>query len=426
MEHKELYCMDKFIIEGGGKLYGRAEIQSAKNSVLPLLAASVLTDEQVIIRDVPAISDVENMLHILSELGCEIRRTNDSVIIDSANAVSHEIPARLTKELRSSVFMLGSVLTRFRRAKISYPGGCDIGLRPIDLHLSGLKRLDVKIEEDNGYILCSCDKLTGADILLDFPSVGATENIILAAVKAEGTTVIRNAAKEPEIVDLQNFLNKMGGKINGAGGSTVIVEGVEKLHGVEYTPIKDRIEAGTFLIAAASCGGEIEIEGVPQENIAALLHKLRENGCKIHIKNDKITLKSNGRLRAAELIETTPFPGFPTDLQAQFSALACTAAGTTLVVENLFETRYKYAGELKRMGADITVRGRNAVIRGVEKLHGACMTAGDLRGGAALVIAALKAEGESSVADLSHIDRGYADFEYKLKKLGARIRRVRV
>lgn len=418
--------MDKFIIEGGGKLYGRAEIQSAKNSVLPLLAASVLTDEQVIIRDVPAISDVENMLHILSELGCEIRRTNDSVIIDSANAVSHEIPARLTKELRSSVFMLGSVLTRFRRAKISYPGGCDIGLRPIDLHLSGLKRLDVKIEEDNGYILCSCDKLTGADILLDFPSVGATENIILAAVKAEGTTVIRNAAKEPEIVDLQNFLNKMGGKINGAGGSTVIVEGVEKLHGVEYTPIKDRIEAGTFLIAAASCGGEIEIEGVPQENIAALLHKLRENGCKIHIKNDKITLKSNGRLRAAELIETTPFPGFPTDLQAQFSALACTAAGTTLVVENLFETRYKYAGELKRMGADITVRGRNAVIRGVEKLHGACMTAGDLRGGAALVIAALKAEGESSVADLSHIDRGYADFEYKLKKLGARIRRVRV
>ena len=418
--------MDKFIIEGGGKLYGRTEIQAAKNSVLPLLAASVLTDEQVTIRDVPAISDVENMLHILSELGCGISRTADSVIIDSVNAVSHEIPARLTKELRSSVFMLGSVLTRFHRAKISYPGGCDIGLRPIDLHLSGLKRLDVKIEEDNGYILCSCDKLTGADILLDFPSVGATENIILAAVKAEGTTVIRNAAKEPEIVDLQNFLNKMGGKISGAGGSTVIVEGVEKLHGVEYTPIKDRIEAGTFLIAAASCGGEIEIEGVPQENIAALLHKLRENGCKIHIKNDKITLKSNGRLRAAELIETTPFPGFPTDLQAQFSALACTAAGTTLVVENLFETRYKYAGELKRMGADITVRGRNAVIRGVEKLHGACMTAGDLRGGAALVIAALKAEGESSVADLSHIDRGYADFEYKLKKLGARIRRVRV
>ena len=418
--------MDKFIIEGGGKLYGKADIQSAKNSVLPLLAASVLTDEQVTIRDVPAISDVENMLHILTELGCKISRTADSVIIDSVNAVSHEIPARLTKELRSSVFMLGSVLTRFHRAKISYPGGCDIGLRPIDLHLSGLKRLGVKIVEESGYISCSAEKLSGADILLDFPSVGATENIILAAVRAEGLTVIRNAAKEPEIVDLQNFLNAMGGKVRGAGGGTVFVEGVEKLRGVEYTPIKDRIEAGTFLIAAASCGGEIEIEGVPQENIAALLHKLRENGCKIHIKNDRIILRSDGRLFAADLIETTPFPGFPTDLQAQFSALACTAKGTTLVVENLFETRYKYAAELKRMGADITVRGRNAVIRGVEKLHGASMTAGDLRGGAALVIAALKAEGVSSVADLSHIDRGYADFEYKLKKLGARIRRVRV
>lgn len=418
--------MDKFIIEGGGKLYGRTEIQAAKNSVLPLLAASVLTDEQVTIRDVPAISDVENMLHILSELGCGISRTADSVIIDSVNAVSHEIPARLTKELRSSVFMLGSVLTRFRRAKISYPGGCDIGLRPIDLHLAGLKRLGVKIEEDKGYITCSCDKLSGADILLDFPSVGATENIILASAKAEGTTVIRNAAKEPEIVDLQNFLNAMGGRVSGAGGGTVVVEGVERLHGIEYTPIKDRIEAGTFLIAAASCGGEIEIEGVPQENIAALLHKLRENGCKIHIKNDKITLRSSGRLVSADLIETTTFPGFPTDLQAQFSALACTTSGTTLVVENLFETRYKYAGELKRMGADITVRGRNAVIRGVERLHGACVTAGDLRGGAALVIAALKAEGESCVVDLSHVDRGYADFEYKLKKLGAKIRRVRV
>mgnify|MGYP000079110910 FL=1 len=418
--------MDKFIIEGGGKLYGRTEIQAAKNSVLPLLAASVLTDEQVTIRDVPAISDVENMLHILSELGCGISRTADSVIIDSVNAVSHEIPARLTKELRSSVFMLGSVLTRFRRAKISYPGGCDIGLRPIDLHLAGLKRLGVKIEEDKGYITCSCDKLSGADILLDFPSVGATENIILASAKAEGTTVIRNAAKEPEIVDLQNFLNAMGGRVSGAGGGTVVVEGVERLHGIEYTPIKDRIEAGTFLIAAASCGGEIEIEGVPQENIAALLHKLRENGCKIHIKNDRIILRSDGRLFAADLIETTPFPGFPTDLQAQFSALACTAKGTTLVVENLFETRYKYAAELKRMGADITVRGRNAVIRGVERLHGACVTAGDLRGGAALVIAALKAEGESCVVDLSHVDRGYADFEYKLKKLGAKIRRVRV
>ena len=418
--------MDKFIIDGGEKLYGKVEIQSAKNTVLPLLAASVLTDEQVKIRGVPTIADVENMLRILTELGCKIQRKKEYSVIDSSNAVSHEIPPRLTRELRSSVFMLGSVLTRFRRAKISYPGGCDIGLRPIDLHLSGLKRLGVEITEEGGYIDCRADKLVGAEILLDFPSVGATENIILAAVKAEGFTVIRNAAKEPEIVDLQNFLNAMGAKVRGAGGGTVLIEGVKRLHGVDYTPIGDRIEAGTYLIAAASCGGEIETEGVPPENIAALLHKLRENGCKIHTKNDKIVLQSNGRLKAVDLVETMPFPGFPTDMQAQYSTLCCTAQGTTLVVENLFETRYKYAAELKRMGADITVRGRTAVIRGVDKLHGARVTAGDLRGGAALVLAALKAEGQSTVIDLSHIDRGYADFDYKLKKLGAIIRRVHI
>ena len=418
--------MDKFIIEGGEKLFGKAEIQSAKNSVLPLLAASVLTDEQVKIRGVPIINDVENMLRILSEVGCKIRRQTHCAIIDSSNAVSHEIPTRLTKELRSSVFMLGSVLTRFHRAKISYPGGCDIGLRPIDLHLSGLKRLGVEIVEKDGYIDCKADKLTGAEILLDFPSVGATENIILAAVKAEGMTVIRNAAKEPEILDLQNFLNAMGADVRGAGGSTVVIRGVKRLHGVDYTPIGDRIEVGTYLIATASCGGEIQTEGVPPENIAALLHKLRENGCKIHIKNDKIILYSNGKLKSVDLVETMPFPGFPTDMQAQYSALCTTTKGTTLMVENLFETRYRYAAELKRMGADITVRGRTALIRGVEKLHGACVTASDLRGGAALVVAALKAEGQSSVLDLSHIDRGYADFEGKLKKLGAKIRRIRV
>lgn len=418
--------MDKFIIDGGEKLYGKVRVHSAKNTVLPLLAASVLTDEQVKIHGVPAINDVENMLHILSEVGCVIKRQKDCAVIDSSNAVSHEIPTRLTKELRSSVFMLGSVLTRFRRAKISYPGGCDIGLRPIDLHLSGLKKLGVEIVEKDGYIHCSAERLQGAEILLDFPSVGATENIILAAVKAAGITVIRNAAKEPEIADLQRFLNAMGAKVRGAGGGTIVVEGVERLHGVDYTPIGDRIEAGTYLIAAASCGGEMEIEGVPAENIAALLHKLRENGCKIHTKNDKIELYSDGKLKSVNLVETMPFPGFPTDLQAQYSALSATAKGATLVVENLFETRYRYAAELKRMGADITVRGRAAFIRGVEKLHGASVTAGDLRGGAALVVAALRAEGQSSVMDLSHIDRGYAEFEGTLRNLGAKIKRVRI
>ena len=418
--------MDTYIINGGEKLYGKLQIQSAKNAVLPLLAASILTDELVKIRGVPPITDVENMLRILAEVGCKIKRRGDCTVIDSSGAISHEIPARLTKELRSSVFMLGSVLTRFRKAKISYPGGCDIGLRPIDLHLSGLKRLGVEIIEEGGFIECRADKLTGAEILLDFPSVGATENIILAAVKAEGVTVIRNAAKEPEIIDLQNFLNAMGAKVRGAGGGTVVIDGVKKLCGVEYAPIKDRIEAGTHLIAAAMCGGEIEVEGVFPENIAALLHKLRENGCKIHTKNDKIVLSSDGRLQSVNLVETMPFPGFPTDLQAQYSTLCSVARGTTLVVENLFETRYKFAAELKRMGADITVRNRTAVIRGVKKLHGAKVTAGDLRGGAALVLAALVADGETTVLDLSHIDRGYADFEYKLKKLGAKIRRVRV
>ena len=418
--------MDKYIINGGKKLYGKIQLQSAKNTVLPLLAAAVLTDEQVVIRNVPRISDVENMLHILTEVGCKIRRQKDCAIIDSSNAVSHEIPTRLTRELRSSVFMLGSVLTRFHRAKISYPGGCDIGLRPIDLHLSGLKRLGVMISESDGYIHCETDKLVGAEILLDFPSVGATENIILAAVKAEGFTVIRNAAKEPEIIDLQNFHNNMGAKVRGAGGGTILIEGVKRLHGVDYLPIGDRIEAGTYLIAAASCGGEVETNGVAPENIAALLHKLRENGCKIHTNNDKIILRSDGCLQSVDLVETMPFPGFPTDMQAQYSALCVTAKGTTLVVENLFETRYRYAAELKRMGADITVRGRTAFIRGVEKLHGAYVTASDLRGGAALVLAALQAEGQSSVMDISHIDRGYEDMEGKLKKLGADIRRIHI
>ena len=418
--------MDKYVINGGERLRGTVKVHSAKNAVLPLLAASVLTDEPVTIRQIPPINDVENMLRILTEVGCVVKRQKDTAMIDSSNAVSHEIPARLTKELRSSVFMLGSILTRFHRAKISYPGGCDIGLRPIDLHLSGLKRLGVKIVEKDGYINCEAQSLRGAEVLLDFPSVGATENIMLAAVKAEGITVIRNAAKEPEIVDLQRFLNGMGAKVHGAGGGTIVIEGVKHLHGVDYTPMGDRIEAGTYLIAAASCGGEIEVEGVFTENIAALLHKLRENGCKIHTKNDKIILWSDGRLKSVDLVETMPFPGFPTDMQSQYVALCCTAKGSTLVVENLFETRYRYAAELKRMGADIMVRGRSALIRGVEGLHGASVTAGDLRGGAALVLAALKAEGQSSVIDLSHIDRGYADFEGKLHTLGARIKRARV
>ena len=418
--------MDKFIIEGGRKLYGSVKTQSAKNSVLPLFAASILTDKRVTIREVPAISDVACMAQILRELGAEVHFRGGDAVIESANACCHEISSALTKELRSSVFMLGSLLTRFRRAVIAYPGGCDIGLRPIDLHLNALKRLGVNIRERDGFIHCSCDKLRGADIVLDFPSVGATENILLAAVMAEGTTTLSGAAKEPEIADLQNFLNAMGAKIRGAGTDLIDIEGVKELGGVTFKPMKDRIEAGTFLIACAACGGEIEVEGVKSENIGLLLHKLRENGCKIHSKNDKIRLESSGRLHCNRRIETMPFPGFPTDLQAQATALNCICEGCSLVVENLFETRFKYVPELQKLGADIEVKGRNAFVRGVKELRGATITAGDLRGGAALVIAALGAEGVSEVVDLSHIDRGYSDLQGKFKALGAEVKRVRI
>lgn len=419
--------MDKYIIQGGERLFGSVAVQSAKNSVLPLLAACVLADDEVTIRDYPAIADVFRMTDILRELGCSVKFEGGNICVDGANAASHRLPARLTKELRSSVFMLGSVLSRFRRARIAYPGGCDIGLRPIDLHLAGLKRLGVEIIEEDGYINCRASRLKGADILLDFPSVGATENIMLAAVKAEGETVIRNAAREPEIGDLQCFLNKMGARVTGAGSAAIRVTGVSKLHGgIAYTPIKDRIEAGTFLMAAAMCGGEVEIIGCKEEFLASLLHKLRENGCKLHIKNDTIYLQSFGRLKSNDSVSTAPYPAFPTDLQAPMLALNTVARGTAVITENLFETRFRHVPELKKMGADITVRGRCAIVRGVERLHGAEVYVKDLRGGAALTMAALAAEGESSVCDIGYIDRGYSSFAGKLKSLGGKIKRVRI
>ncbi|MBO5783030.1 MAG: UDP-N-acetylglucosamine 1-carboxyvinyltransferase, partial [Clostridia bacterium] len=380
--------MDKFIIEGGNRLYGSVQMQSAKNSVLVLLAASILTEEQVIIENVPHISDVVHMNDILRKLGADVRFTDGNVYISSQNAVEQDISSHLTKELRSSVFMLGSVLTRFKRARISYPGGCDIGLRPIDLHLFGLKKLGVKIEERDGYINCNAEKLQGGSVHLDFPSVGATENILLAAVKAQGETVITNAAKEPEIKDLQDFLNGMGAKVSGAGSDTVTVQGVKELHCTRFKPLCDRIEAGTFLIACAMCGGEILVNGVKRQNIAALLNKLSENTCKIYTENDKIYIKSEGRLRSNRHIETLPFPGFPTDLQAQMTSLNAAADGACILTENLFETRFKHVPELIRMGADITVKDRTALIRGVKRLHGATVTSEDLRGGAALTLAA--------------------------------------
>ena len=418
--------MDKYIINGGNELYGSVDIQTAKNSVLPVLAATVLTDDKVRILNVPNITDVKNMVKILSCLGCKAVYEGNDIIVDSSCADCYEIPRALAHELRSSVFLLGSVISRFHTAKIAYPGGCDIGLRPVDLHLTGLKRLGVEITEENGYIICRCDKLHGNEIMLDCPSVGATENIMLAAVKAEGTTVIKNAAREPEIEDLQKLLNCMGAKVKGAGSGTVVIEGVKTLNGCEFLPIADRIEAGTFLIAAAMCGGEVELNGACAENISSLLHKLRENGCKIRINNDKIILENHRRLTSVKSIETQPYPGFPTDLQAQITALCCICRGQSIITENLFETRFKYVPELRRMGADVTVINRNAFVRGVEHFRGATVVAHDLRGGAALVSAGLAADGRSEVLDISHVDRGYGSLEYKLRKLGGDIVRVSV
>ena len=418
--------MDKYIINGGNKLYGRVKIQAAKNSVLPILAAAVLTDKKVRILGAPHISDVKSMVNILASLGCGTEYDGEDIVVDASAAHSFEIPRALAHELRSSVFLLGPLIVRFGRAKIAYPGGCDIGLRPVDLHLSGLKRLGVNIREKNGYILCECDGLKGNEIMLDCPSVGATENIMLAAVGAEGETIIKNAAREPEIEDLQKFLNGIGADVRGAGSGTVCVRGTKGLGGGSFRPMADRIEAGTFLIAAAMCGGEITTEGISGENISSLLHKLRENGCKIYAKNDKISLKREGSLVSVKSIETQPYPGFPTDLQAQMTALCCICRGQSIVTENLFETRFKYVPELCKMGADITVAGRNAFVRGKEAFNGATVVAGDLRGGAALVLAALAARGKSEVLDVSHIDRGYGLFEYKLRSLGADIVRAAV
>lgn len=418
--------MEKYIINGGNKLYGSVEVQTAKNSVLPILAATVLTDDKVKILNAPNITDVKNMTKILSKLGCKVTFEGGNIVVDGSRADCYEIPRQLAHELRSSVFLLGSVISRFHTAKIAYPGGCDIGLRPVDLHLAGLKRLGVEIEEEKGYIICKCEKLKGNEIMLDCPSVGATENLMLAAAKAEGTTVIKNAAREPEIEDLQRLLNCMGANVRGASSGTIVIEGVNELHGCEFLPIPDRIEAGTFLIATAMCGGEVELRRVCAENISSLLHKLRENGCKIHLNNDKIILENHKRLTSVKSVETQPYPGFPTDLQAQITALCCICRGQSIITENLFETRFKYVPELRKMGADVTVINRNAFVRGVEKFNGATVVAHDLRGGAALVSAALAAEGRSEVLDISHIDRGYGSFEYKLRALGGDIARVSI
>ena len=415
--------MEKYLINGGKKLSGKVKIESAKNSVLPLLAGSILTDEEVVIKDCPKILDVTSMIKILNFLGVKTRFEDGNLIIKADGLNKSEIPNDMAKEMRSSVFLMGALISRVKKAKISYPGGCDIGLRPIDIHLTALRSLGVQFADLGGQIYCKADKTVGKEIYLDFPSVGATENIMLTAVLAEGKTEIHNPAKEPEIIDLMKFLNSMGAKIYGAGTSTILIEGVKKLHGTTYKPIGDRIEAGTYLIAGAITGGEVEVSGADAKNISSLLHKLCDNTCKITIKNDIIYLKS-GSSRKAFSFSTGPYPFFPTDLQAQSTALLALSEGVSVVTENVFEMRFKHLAELIKMGADISVKGRTAIIKGVKKLNGASVTANDLRGGSALVLAALGAEGQSEVYGIHHVERGYLNIEKKLSALGADVKRL--
>ena len=413
--------MSKLIINGGRTLNGSIVVQGSKNAVLPIFAGSVLCEGRVIIHNSPKISDCDNMLNILRSLGSKINRYENTVVIENDDMINGEIKSTLARELRSSIFLLGPMLARFKSAKIAYPGGCEIGLRPIDLHLKGLRELNVDIHEEAGFIYCDATNMKGAQIQLDLPSVGATENLMMASIVADGVTVIRNAAKEPEIVDLQNFLNKCGANITGAGSSVITVIGGTKLKGIEYTPISDRIVAGTYMLATCMCGGEIQLLGADLTNLYALVSKFSKYACNVIVNSGNIYIKANGRMSAVDVIETSPFPGFPTDLQAQTVAMLSIANGASVMVENMFESRYKYVPELVKMGARIVVKDRTAFIKGVKSLYGAEVFAQDLRGGAALVIAGLSAKGRTVVSGLTHVDRGYESIETVLSSLGADI-----
>ena len=415
--------MTKLIINGGARLEGELKVQGAKNATLPILAAALLTEEPVIVYNWPAISDVYNMLSILEHIGAHVEYEKDRLVIDTRLAQRWEMPDRLAKEIRSSIFMMGPILARFRMARFTYPGGCEIGSRPIDLHLRGLKNLGVNVTETGGHIICEGRHLRGGDIHLDYPSVGATENLMMAASLAPGQTVIHNAAREPEIVELQKVINQMGGKVRGAGTSTIRIEGRERLSGFTYTCIPDRIVAGTFMVAALVTQGKITLRNVIPEHLFAITAKLREAGAQITVYEDALTVETTGRPKEMHLIETGPYPGFPTDMQAQMCTAASIARGTSIVVESVFDNRFKHVGELLRMGANIVTKNNVAVIKGVEKLHGAEVKTMDLRGGAALVLAGLCAEGTTIVDQAHIIDRGYQAFESELRMLGADIRR---
>ncbi len=417
--------MSKYVIEGGNKLTGEVVIHGAKNSVLPILAATLLTDSSTI-HNCPSLSDVDAAFNILSNLGCRIMREDDSVTVETQELSNCTIPEHLMREMRSSIVFLGAVVARCGEAKISMPGGCELGPRPIDLHLSALEKLGVTIEEEHGYLNCTvADKLRGATISLPFPSVGATENIMLAACTAEGETVIHNPAREPEIIDLANFLQRAGARIHIGENGTIYIQGVKKLYPTEHTVIPDRIAAATYLCCAAITGGEVLLKKVIPQHLTSVFPILEEAGCRIRHTGGGIYLHGPERPRPLRTVRTMPYPGFPTDAQSPMMALSCIASGTSVFVENIFESRYKHAYELTRMGARIHLEGRVAVVEGVSRLHGARVVCTDLRGGAALCCAALAAKGRSEVTQINHIERGYQDFDKNLRSLGAIMEKVR-
>lgn len=407
-------------IRGGRPLHGEYTVPGSKNGALPILAASILCSQgPVTLLGCPHLSDVENMLALLRHLGCQTRWEGDALTIDAQNARVSQMPEELAKVMRSSIFMLGPLLGRFGSAVATYPGGCDIGLRPIDLHLKGLRTLGARITEQAGYIFSDGAALKGGMIHLDYPSVGATENLMMAAALTPGTTRLTNAAREPEIVQLQDFLRAMGADISGAGTETITINGVERLSGCSFPIAADRIVAGTFLVAAAITGGEIALRGAPVEQLAAVEAKLREAGCTLEKAGALWRLRAPAKLGAIESIETQPYPGFPTDMQALFLALCTRGQGASVITENIFENRFRVVPQLARMGARIRVSDRTAIVHGPGRLTGAGVTAPDLRGGAALVVAALAAEGETRIGRVDLIDRGYEHIEQDLSALGA-------
>lgn len=418
------FILDKFVVSKSGRLSGKVRVSGSKNAALPILAAALLVEDEVTLEDVPRLNDIEIMKQLLEVLNVEVDFYNrNGVRINTREIQNAEISYELTSKMRASTLILGPILARFGSAKISLPGGCSIGTRPIDLHIKGLRAMGAEIETHNGMIDAVADRLVGAKIYLDFPSVGATENIMMAAVLAEGETVIDNAAMEPEIVDLSNFLNKMGADVRGAGTSTIRVKGVQKLHSCSHQIIPDRIEAGTFMVAAAMTKGDVTIENVITSHIKPVIAKLEEMGCDVEEDGAVVRVIGPENPKSTH-VKTLPHPGFPTDMQPQFMAYMSIIEGTSLVFETIFENRFRHVEELRRMGADITIDGRTAAVRGLPKLTGCSVKATDLRAGAALILAGFVAEGETVVTEISHIDRGYENIEEKFRSIGGNIRRI--